>query len=148
MSAKNITNKNNSSSQKAKPLKPAKANLLNDENFSHVNVFPIVGLGASAGGLKAFEQFFSGMPVNTDPDMAFVLVQHLAPDHESILTELIRRYTTMHVYEVTDGMVVEINCAYIIPPNFDLAYLKGRLHLLEPLLQEDSACQSIFSFEH
>ena len=132
MSTNNITNKNNNPSQKAKPLKPAKANLVNDESFSHVNVFPIVGLGASAGGLKAFEQFFSGMPINTDPEMAFVLVQHLAPDHESILTELIRRYTTMHVYEVTDGMVVEINCAYIIPPNFDLAYLKGRLHLLEP----------------
>ena len=132
MSAKNIRNKNNSSSQKAKPLKSAKVGSVNKENFLHDNAFPIVGLGASAGGLKAFEQFFSGMPVNTVPDMAFILVQHLAPDHESILTELIRRYTTMHVYEVTDGMVVEINCAYIIPPNFDLAYLKGRLHLLEP----------------
>ena len=95
-------------------------------------VFPIVGLGASAGGLKAFEAFFSGMPANVEPNMAFVLVQHLAPDHKSILTDLIRRYTTMQVFEVTDGMVVQINCAYIIPPNYDLAYLKGRLHLLEP----------------
>ena len=95
-------------------------------------VFPIVGLGASAGGLKAFEDFFSGMPTNVEPNMAFVLVQHLAPDHKSILTDLIRRYTTMQVFEVTDGMVVQINCAYIIPPNYDLAYLKGRLHLLEP----------------
>lgn len=96
------------------------------------HVFPIVGLGASAGGLKAFEDFFSGMPANVQPNMAFVLVQHLAPDHKSILTDLISRYTTMQVFEVTDGMVVQVNCAYIIPPNVDLAYLKGRLHLLEP----------------
>jgi two-component system CheB/CheR fusion protein len=53
--------------------------------------FPIVGIGASAGGLAAFEAFFSGMPTEADPGMAFVLVQHLAPDHKSILTDLIRR---------------------------------------------------------
>ncbi|MCX7143346.1 MAG: hypothetical protein NT123_20290, partial [Proteobacteria bacterium] len=47
--------------------------------------FPIVGIGASAGGLAAFEAFFSGMPAKVDPGMAFVLVQHLAPDHKSIL---------------------------------------------------------------
>jgi len=69
--------------------------------------FPIVGIGASAGGLAAFEAFFSGMPVSTDLGMAFVLVQHLSPDHESILTNLIRRYTRMEVFEVEDGMVVK-----------------------------------------
>ncbi|MEO8026120.1 MAG: chemotaxis protein CheB, partial [Bryobacteraceae bacterium] len=93
--------------------------------------FPIVGIGASAGGLAAFEAFFSGMP-DSDPGMAFVLVQHLAPDHESILTELIRRYTRMQVFEVEDGMVVRPNCAYIIPPNCDMAFLDGALRLLEP----------------
>ena len=96
------------------------------------NGFPIVGIGASAGGLAAFEAFFSGMPVDTDPGMAFVLVQHLAPDHKSILTELIRRYTRMHVFEVEDGMAVAPNCAYIIPPNRDMAFLNGSLQLLEP----------------
>jgi two-component system CheB/CheR fusion protein len=94
--------------------------------------FPVVGIGASAGGLAAFEAFFSGMPADTDPDMAFVLVQHLAPDHESILTELIRRYTRMQVFEVKDGMVVQPNCAYIIPPARDMAFLNGALQLLEP----------------
>ncbi len=79
--------------------------------------FPIVGIGASAGGLAAFEAFFAGMPTDTDPGMAFVLVQHLAPDHKSILSELIRRYTRMKVFEVKDGMTVKPNCAYIIPPN-------------------------------
>jgi two-component system CheB/CheR fusion protein len=94
--------------------------------------FPIVGIGASAGGLAAFEAFFSGMPVDTDPGMAFVLVQHLAPDHKSILSDLIRRYTRMQVFEVEDGMTVQANCAYIIPPNRDMAFLNGTLQLLEP----------------
>ena len=96
--------------------------------------FPIVGIGASAGGLAAFEAFFSGMPADKNPDMAFVLVQHLAPDHKSILTDLVRRYTRMQVFEVEDGMVVKPNCAYIIPPNHDMAFLNGALHLLEPAL--------------
>ena len=95
--------------------------------------FPIVGIGASAGGLAAFEAFFSGMPAETDPGMAFVLVQHLAPDHKSILSDLVKRYTRMQVFEVEDGMAVRPNCAYIIPPNRDMAFLDGTLQLLEPV---------------
>jgi len=94
--------------------------------------FPIVGIGASAGGLAAFEAFFSGMPADTDPGMAFVLVQHLAPDHKSILTDLVRRYTRMQVFEVEDGMQVRPNCTYIIPPNCDMAFLNGALQLMDP----------------
>ena len=94
--------------------------------------FPIVGIGASAGGLAAFEAFFSAMPAATDPGMAFVLVQHLAPDHKSILSDLVRRYTRMQVFEVEDGMRVQPNCAYIIPPNCDMAFLNGALQLLQP----------------
>jgi two-component system CheB/CheR fusion protein len=94
--------------------------------------FPIVGIGASAGGLAAFEAFFSGMPTDTDPGMAFILVQHLAPDRKSILTELVQRYTRMQVLDVEDGMVVQPNCTYIIPPGRDMAFLGGALHLLEP----------------
>ncbi len=94
--------------------------------------FPIVGVGASAGGLAAFETFFSSMPADIDTGMAFVLVQHLAPDHKSLLTDLIRSYTRMQVFEVEDGMKVMPNCAYIIPPNRDMAFLNGVLHLLEP----------------
>jgi two-component system CheB/CheR fusion protein len=95
--------------------------------------FPIVGIGASAGGLAAFEQFFAAMPTSIEIGMAFVLVQHLDPDHKSILTELVKRYTHMHVYEVTDGMEVQPNCAYIIPPNKDMAFMHGRLHLMDPV---------------
>ncbi|HWR28424.1 MAG TPA: chemotaxis protein CheB, partial [Negativicutes bacterium] len=94
--------------------------------------FPIVGIGASAGGLAAFEAFFSAMPADTDSGMAFILVQHLAPDHKSLLSELIQRYTRMQVIEVEDGMKVEPNHAYIIPPNRDMAFLNGALQLLEP----------------
>src|SRR5881296_1680343 len=93
--------------------------------------FPIVGIGASAGGLAAFEAFFSAMPADTEPGMAFVLVQHLAPDHKSILTDLVKRYTRMQVFEVEDGMAVRPNCAYIIPPNRDMAFVNGTLQLLE-----------------
>ncbi len=93
---------------------------------------PVVGIGASAGGLAAFEAFFSAIPVDAEPGMAFVLVQHLAPDHNSILCELIGRCTRMKVTEVEDGMEVRPNCAYIIPPGRDMAFLNGTLQLLEP----------------
>ncbi|MFH2058357.1 MAG: CheR family methyltransferase [Pseudomonadota bacterium] len=92
----------------------------------------MVGIGASAGGLFAFEAFFSSMPADCDPGMAFVLVQHLAPDHKSILTEIIRQYTRMQVFEVKDGMRVQPNCTYIIPPDRDMAFLSGTLQLLKP----------------
>lgn len=114
------------------PKRSADALATPSETAQAAGSFPIVGIGASAGGLAAFEAFFSGMPAETDPGMAFVLVQHLAPDHKSILTDLIRRYTRMQVFEVEDGMVVQINCTYIIPPNRDMAFLNGTLHLLEP----------------
>jgi len=94
--------------------------------------FPVVGIGASAGGLAAFEAFFSGMPENIDPGMAFVLVQHLAPDHKSIINELLKRYTRMQVFEIEDGMKVEPNCVYIIPPNRNLALAGGILRLSDP----------------
>ncbi|MCX6081828.1 MAG: PAS domain-containing protein [Chloroflexi bacterium] len=106
-------------------------NLTVDAEVQPVAKFPIVGIGASAGGLAAFEAFLSGMPADSEPGMAFVLVQHLAPDHKSILTELVKRYTRMQVFEVEDGMVVQPNCAYIIPPNRDMAFLNGTLQLLE-----------------
>ena len=96
--------------------------------------FPIVGIGASAGGLSAFEAFLSTMPSDDNPGMAFVFVQHLARDHKSILSELVQRYTKMEVFEVEDGMVIKPSCAYIIPPNRDMALVNGALQLLEPTL--------------
>jgi two-component system CheB/CheR fusion protein len=95
--------------------------------------FTVVGIGASAGGLAAFEAFFSGMPTDSDPGMAFVLVQHLDPNHKSLLCELIQHYTRMQVHEVYDGIVVQSNSVYIIPPAHDMAFLNGALHLIEPV---------------
>lgn len=94
--------------------------------------FPVVGIGASAGGLAAIEAFFAAMPADTESGMAFVVVQHLDPDHKSILIDLVKKYTKMSVFKVEDGIRVQPNCTYIIPPNCDMAFLKGKLHLLEP----------------
>ena len=103
-----------------------------DPNDTPRRDFPIVGIGASAGGLSALEAFFSGMPSDRDPGMAFVLVQHLAPDHESVLPELIGRQTRMQALQVEDGVRVEPNVVYVIPPGRDMSVSEGRLHLTVP----------------
>jgi two-component system CheB/CheR fusion protein len=94
--------------------------------------FPVVGIGASAGGLAAIEAFFAAIPPHAESEMAFVVVQHLDPDHKSILIDLVKQYTKMRVYKVEDGMEVQPDCTYVIPPNCDMAFLNGKLHLLEP----------------
>ena len=94
--------------------------------------FPIVGVGASAGGLAAFESFFSGIPTDHPPGMAFVLVQHLAPDHKSLLTEIIARHTALRVLEAKEGMKVESDNIYVIPPNYNMALLDGTIRLSAP----------------
>ncbi len=91
--------------------------------------FPIVGIGASAGGLEAFEAFFSAMPENSG--MAFVLVAHLDPSHSSILPELIQKKTKMKVTQATDNIKVLPNQVYTIAPNKEMAILNGSLQLLE-----------------
>ncbi|HBO43536.1 MAG TPA: chemotaxis protein CheR, partial [Planctomycetaceae bacterium] len=91
--------------------------------------FPIVGIGSSAGGLEALETFFKAMP--PDAGMAFVLVVHLDPSHASILHELLQKHTTMPVRPITDGMRVQPNHVYVIPPSKDLTILHGRLQLME-----------------
>jgi two-component system, chemotaxis family, CheB/CheR fusion protein len=95
---------------------------------SRNKTFPIVGVGASAGGLEAFRQLLGHLP--TDTGMAFVLVQHLDPTHDSILTELLSRSTRMPVTEVTDGMAVKPDHVYIIPRNTNMAIAEGLLRLL------------------
>jgi two-component system CheB/CheR fusion protein len=90
-------------------------------------IFPIVGIGASAGGLEAYEQFFFHAP--NDSGMAFVLVSHLDPDHASLLTEILQRSTSMPVVEATDQQLVAPNCVYVIPPNRDMAIFHGKLQL-------------------
>lgn len=95
--------------------------------------FPIVGIGCSAGGLEALEQFLAHIPI--DSGTAFVIVQHLSPDHVSALPELLQHQTTLPVVEVQEGMTVAPNHIYVIPPNKDLSLLHGVLHLLDPIPQ-------------
>ena len=89
--------------------------------------FRMVGIGASAGGLEAFTHLFQSLP--RDPGLAFILVQHLAPDHKSALVQLLTQHTSMLVEEAVDGAVVNTNCVYIIPPDRHLAIVNGALQL-------------------
>src|SRR5512135_876842 len=92
--------------------------------------FPIVGIGASAGGLDAFKKFFSALPAESG--MAFVLIQHLDPTRESLTAELVGTYTRMRVVQVEDGMRVEANRVYVIPPNTYLSIHDRTLRLSAP----------------
>lgn len=89
--------------------------------------FPVVAIGASAGGLAAFTELLKALPPKSG--MAFVLIQHLEPTHESALTGLLSKATAMPVVEVSDGIAVEPNCVYVIPPNKDMTIRKGTLRL-------------------
>ncbi|MDD5093456.1 MAG: chemotaxis protein CheB [Dehalococcoidia bacterium] len=99
-------------------------------------IFPIVGIGASAGGLEAFEKFFSSMPAESG--MAFVLIPHLDPSHVSILPDLLQRFTRMKVHLTVDGTKVEPNNVYVTPPNKYLAILNGILQLMQPAVSRAS----------
>ncbi len=117
-----------SSARKAQKIT---SNLLKDTLSRQDSLlFPIVGIGASAGGLEALEQFLGHVPENSG--MAFVIVQHLDPTHKGIMPELLQRITEMDVFQVSDQMKVKPNCVYVIPPNKDMSILHGVLHLFEP----------------
>lgn len=92
--------------------------------------FPIVGIGSSAGGLEALEQFLAHVPEKSG--QAFVIVQHLDPTHKGMMVELLQRGTSMPVVQITDALKVEPDHVYVIPPNKDLSLLHGTLHLLAP----------------
>lgn len=129
----------------SKSNKTSSVTLHNNQSTS--DSFFIVGIGASAGGLSAFESFFQAIPINTTLKMSFVLIQHLSPDYKSILQELIQRYTTMDVYEAEDNMKIEQNCIYITPANFDMALVDGVIQLIAPLAQKGHRLPIDYFFE-
>jgi len=94
-----------------------------------VRPFAIVAIGASAGGLDALEQFLGHVPVGSG--MAFVVIQHLDPNHKGMMPELLQRATKMPVVQAKNRMKVKPDCVYVIPPNRDLSILHDTLHLLE-----------------
>jgi two-component system CheB/CheR fusion protein len=93
--------------------------------------FPVVGIGASAGGIQALEAFFKA--VEPDSGMAYVVVQHLSPDHTSKLEEILSRHARIPVAQIEDGMTVEVNHVYVIAPGYTLTISSGCLHLGEPV---------------
>lgn len=97
----------------------------------HTGKFPIVCIGASAGGLEALEQFLENVPANTG--MAYIVIQHLDPTQKGMLPELLQRVTHMKVLQVKDRVTVKPNFVYVIPPNKTMSILKGVLHLFEPI---------------
>ncbi|TWT34655.1 chemotaxis protein CheB [Blastopirellula retiformator] len=91
--------------------------------------FYVVGVGASAGGLEALERLFDNMPV--DSNMAFVVVQHLSPDFKSLMDELLARRTKIPIHRVEDGMEIEANAIYLIPPKKNMELAAGKLQLID-----------------
>ena len=89
--------------------------------------FPVVAIGASAGGLEAYKEFFHALPVDTG--MAFVLIQHLDPSHHSLLAEILSKATQIPVNEVKSGVRIEPNCVYVIPPGAFMAISAGAFTL-------------------
>ncbi len=98
---------------------------------SKSRLFPIVGIGASAGGLEALEQYLGNIPEISG--MAYVVIQHLDPTQKGMLPELLQRISRIKVFQVKDPTPVKPNCIYVIPPNKNMSILNGVLHLFEPL---------------
>jgi two-component system CheB/CheR fusion protein len=112
------------------------------------NIFPVVGIGASAGGLDAFKKLIKAIP--EESGMAYVLVQHLAPTHESLLPEILQKITPIPVLEIADEIKVQPNHIYILPSNKMLMANDGVLQLsprpittTEPNLPIDLFFQSL-----
>lgn len=106
----------------------------------------IVGMGSSAGGLEALEEFFKNIPPDTG--LAFVLVPHLDPTHKGLMPELLQHTTSMNVLQAEDGMKVEPDHIYIIPPNKDMTIMHGILQLLEPSMPRGMRMPIDFFFRH
>jgi len=115
---------------KSTNLKP-KVSLKVKISHSDTGKFPIIGIGASAGGLEALEQFFANTP--KESGIAYVVIQHLDPTQKGMLPELLQRVSKMKVFQVKDQMVVEPNRIYVIPPNKSMSILMGVLYLFEPM---------------
>lgn len=97
--------------------------------FDDTASLSVVSLGASAGGLEALEKFFDTVPA--DSGLAFVVVQHLSPDFKSLMNELLARHTKLKIHRVEDGMEVEPNAIYLIPPKKEMIVADGKLLLTD-----------------
>jgi len=113
--------------------KPASVGSVNENTIrkSENSPFAIVGIGASAGGLEALEQFFQNVPNKCH--LAFVVIQHLDPNHVGIMPELLQRITNLSVVQATDRLKIKPDYVYVIPPNKSMSILNGELYLFDPV---------------
>ncbi|MDB6084075.1 MAG: torS, partial [Gammaproteobacteria bacterium] len=93
--------------------------------------FPVVGIGASAGGIQALRTFFEATSAQTG--MAYIVVLHLSPEHDSLMAEILGRYTSMPVHQIEDAMPIEPNHVYVIRPGHTVTLAEGALHLGQPV---------------
>ncbi|CAN2050502.1 hypothetical protein GMMP1_960024 [Candidatus Magnetomoraceae bacterium gMMP-1] len=119
-----------SKTRKKNPVGPTLKKKKTLEKKTGPRHIPVVGIGASAGGLDAFKNLFESMP--SDTGMAFVLIQHLDPTHESLMVDLLSRHTKMKVVQVENRMQLKANHVFMIPPNREIAIHNGELYLTEP----------------
>jgi len=113
------------------------------ERTKGIKDFPVVAIGASAGGIEAISKLLENLSPKLG--MAYVIIQHLAPDHESILPELLERKTSMPVHQVRDGIEVKTDNVYVIPPNTYMSITDGHLRL-SPRIKSDGVYHSIDFF--
>ncbi|MEW6054075.1 MAG: chemotaxis protein CheB [Nitrospirota bacterium] len=126
--------------KKSAKVSPLKHRELNDRSKSQppasketkpISEFPVVGIGASAGGLEALGAFFTHMPPNAG--IAFVIIQHLDPKHKSLMDELLKRHTPMRILQAEDGLTLEPNSVYLNQPDKDIGIFNGKFHLTDPV---------------
>ena len=110
--------------------KPDEASAPVDFSTRARNPYPIVGMGASAGGIEALKEFFSA--TSADSGMAYIVIQHLSPSHQSLMADILGRCTSMPVSQIENGMQVEPNQVYVIRPGYTVTLKDARLHLGEP----------------
>src|SRR5215475_8281732 len=112
------------------PKKKSRSTNKKDNSVNNVTrvSFPIVAIGASAGGLEAFSNLLRALP--PEPGLALVFIPHLDPTHESALVELLSRTTRLPVLQAAEGMHVMVNSVYVLPPNSDMTISSGILHLV------------------
>ncbi len=127
--AKTMTDVRYDPLQKKLAAEPIGATGTTEPNTTHEPTFPVIGIGASAGGLQALNSFFDAIAI--DSGIAFVVVQHLDPTHGSFLVELLQKRTSISIHEVKEGMAIEINNVYVIPPGEYLS-IKDSLFKLTP----------------
>ena len=120
-----MARKDRSRAKAKKPAEPASKTV--SKSSAPAKLCPVAAFGASAGGLEAFSELLQHLPADTG--MAFVLIQHLDPKHESLLTELLAKATTMPVVQIKHGMRAEPNRIYVLPPNANITISGGVLHL-------------------